>query len=348
MSYVGNFPAAQPLSSADLLNDIVTADKIAAGAVVLDSADVTGVLPVSKGGTGGTDGATSGAIGGGSGSSRDKLFNQTDQVVTNDWTIGQDAMVSGVAVTVASPAVFTLAGHGFSASQPVRFSTTGALPAGLSTGEVYYVIATGLTLNTFQVSLAVGGAAVGTAGTQSGVHSVGRIKDALVTRALNVAAGKSVTVPVGSALVVVGAGAPAGGVDPFANVVKLDGAQTVSGSKTFSSPVTFGAASMPVPSGTAPVYAARAWANFDGTGTVTIRASGNVSSITDNGTGDYTVNFTTALQDANYSSVVSGNNGASLQFSFQAINNSASACRVTSYNASTFADMANIHVAVFR
>ena len=41
--------------------------------------------------------------------------------------------------------------------------------------------------------------------------------------------------------------------------------------------------------------------NFNGTGTVAIRASGNVSSITDNGTGDYTVNFTTALVDANYS-----------------------------------------------
>jgi hypothetical protein len=45
----------------------------------------------------------------------------------------------------------------------------------------------------------------------------------------------------------------------------------------------------------------RAWINFNGTGTVAIRASGNVSSITDNGTGDYTVNFTTALVDANYS-----------------------------------------------
>jgi hypothetical protein len=53
-------------------------------------------------------------------------------------------------------------------------------------------------------------------------------------------------------------------------------------------------------SGSAPIFAARAWVNFDGTGTVAIRASGNVSSITDNGTGDYTVNFTTALPDANY------------------------------------------------
>lgn len=44
----------------------------------------------------------------------------------------------------------------------------------------------------------------------------------------------------------------------------------------------------------------RAWVNFNGTGTVAIRASYNVSSITDNGVGDYTVNFTNALPDADY------------------------------------------------
>ena len=59
-------------------------------------------------------------------------------------------------------------------------------------------------------------------------------------------------------------------------------------------------------SGTAPIYACRAWVNFNGTGTVAIRASGNVSSITDNGTGDYTVNFATAMSDANYGVVCTG------------------------------------------
>ncbi len=54
-------------------------------------------------------------------------------------------------------------------------------------------------------------------------------------------------------------------------------------------------------SGSARSYACRAWVNFNGTGTVAIRASGNVSSITDNGVGDYTVNFATAMPDANYS-----------------------------------------------
>ena len=57
--------------------------------------------------------------------------------------------------------------------------------------------------------------------------------------------------------------------------------------------------------GTGPVtltgqYAAKAWVNFQGNNTVTIRDSGNVSSVTDNGTGDYTINFSSSFADANY------------------------------------------------
>jgi|688.fasta_scaffold507080_3 hypothetical protein len=57
---------------------------------------------------------------------------------------------------------------------------------------------------------------------------------------------------------------------------------------------------------------AKAWVNFNGTGTVAIRASYNVSSITDNGTGQYTVNFTASMADANYAYQVNArdaNNG---------------------------------------
>jgi hypothetical protein len=53
-------------------------------------------------------------------------------------------------------------------------------------------------------------------------------------------------------------------------------------------------------SGSAPYYGARAFVNFNGTGTVAIRSAGNVSSITDLGTGIYLVNFTTAMPDTNY------------------------------------------------
>jgi hypothetical protein len=59
---------------------------------------------------------------------------------------------------------------------------------------------------------------------------------------------------------------------------------------------------------------AKAWVNFNGTGTVAIRASYNVSSITDNGAGSYSVNFTTAMPDANYSVVTTTKAVGSLDF----------------------------------
>jgi len=63
--------------------------------------------------------------------------------------------------------------------------------------------------------------------------------------------------------------------------------------------------------GEAPIYACRAWVNFNGnSSTPTIRASGNVSSVVRNGTGDYTINFTTPMPDTNYVSVFGGRNNA--------------------------------------
>jgi hypothetical protein len=52
--------------------------------------------------------------------------------------------------------------------------------------------------------------------------------------------------------------------------------------------------------GSAPAFGVRSWVRFSGTGTIAIEGSGNVSSLTDNGTGDYTINFTTAMPNANY------------------------------------------------
>jgi len=92
----------------------------------------------------------------------------------------------------------------------------------------------------------------------------------------------------------------------------------------------------------------RAWVNFNGTGTVAIRASFNVSSITDNGTGRYTVNFTTALVDANYvvTSTAAGDG-------YMAINSGAAysttAIAVYANNTSNVGvDQAFISVAIFR
>jgi len=75
---------------------------------------------------------------------------------------------------------------------------------------------------------------------------------------------------------------------------------------------------------TATAYGCRAWVNFDGTGTVSIRGSGNVSSITDNGTGNYTVNFTTAMPDGNYAvcAVIPYPGSASYSYNIQPNSNS--------------------------
>ena len=102
--------------------------------------------------------------------------------------------------------------------------------------------------------------------------------------------------------------------------VTLD-APAVSGTTTLTLPTTSGtliysdaSANIQFNSGygsVATAYGCRAWVNFNGTGTVAIRASGNVTSITDNGVGNYTVNFTNAMPDANYSvaSIADDNSG---------------------------------------
>jgi hypothetical protein len=95
---------------------------------------------------------------------------------------------------------------------------------------------------------------------------------------------------------------------------------------------------------------ALAWVNFNGTGTVAIRSSYNVSSITDNGTGDYTVNFATALSDANYVAVASGGTAANNTcfIGTAAAAPTTSACRVMAWNyLGNQADFAYVNVAVF-
>lgn len=100
-------------------------------------------------------------------------------------------------------------------------------------------------------------------------------------------------------------------------------------------------------------YLARAWVNFNGTGTVAIRAAGNVSSITDNGTGDYTVNFTTAMPDANYA-VVTSNQFTGAQAANPMMNITsllASSARLTcqvKVNSTYYEDPGIVTVAIFR
>jgi hypothetical protein len=107
-----------------------------------------------------------------------------------------------------------------------------------------------------------------------------------------------------------------------------------------------------VPSQTVISGSAKAWVNFNGTGTVAIRASFNVTSITDNGTGDYTVNFTNAFSDTNY--VITGtamNSLASANLFFSPVTTAPSTTALRLITLSTgfsFQDSLYVSVAVFR
>jgi hypothetical protein len=105
-------------------------------------------------------------------------------------------------------------------------------------------------------------------------------------------------------------------------------------------------------SGSAPIYGARAWVNFNGTGTVAIRASGNVSSITDNGTADYTVNFTNAMPDANYAAVADMGDATAYEGRrgyYRTVSTTAFRFKEGAYDTtSTLRDVEQVHVAIFR
>jgi hypothetical protein len=103
----------------------------------------------------------------------------------------------------------------------------------------------------------------------------------------------------------------------------------------------------------ATAYGCRAWVNFNGTGTVAIRASGNVSSITDNTTGDYTVNFTTAMPDANYAATFAGGDGffgSVVTIAYQTAPTTSSMRIRTATNSASPSDqdIADINMAFFR
>jgi hypothetical protein len=103
----------------------------------------------------------------------------------------------------------------------------------------------------------------------------------------------------------------------------------------------------------ATAYGCRAWVNFNGTGTVAIRASGNVTSITDNGTGNYTVNFTNAIVDANYSFALNSGNpsgsGEDLWAQIQNATPTVSALRFsTSKNGTGAYDAPYVSAVIFR
>lgn len=113
--------------------------------------------------------------------------------------------------------------------------------------------------------------------------------------------------------------------------------------------------SVSVPTATVVNGSAKAWVNWNGQGTIAVRGSYNVASLTDNGTGDNTVNFTTALADTNYATVTGGgidSYGTSSSNARQgpaASNISSSACRITTgFDSGAFTDWQYVAISVAR
>ena len=121
--------------------------------------------------------------------------------------------------------------------------------------------------------------------------------------------------------------------------------------KTLTSPTlttpNINSAQFATVSGTAPIYPCRAWVNFDGTGTVAIRASGNVSSITDSSVGNYIVNFITAMPDTNYVIFKWDNNFGAGWYDGNPSSTASVPIKVTNFSA-TAQDASSVSVSIFR
>ena len=92
----------------------------------------------------------------------------------------------------------------------------------------------------------------------------------------------------------------------------------------------------------------KAWVNFNGTTSPgTIRSSYNVSSVTKNGTGDYTVNFATPMSDANYATLLNSNFQTTVQNSASVINFATSNCRLSVIFSGASFDSENVTFAIF-
>lgn len=76
-----------------------------------------------------------------------------------------------VTMTIASPCVVTWTAHGLPDDTPVRFTTTGALPTGITAGQIYFTRDGTDSANAFKLCLTPGGAAINTSGSQSGTHT---------------------------------------------------------------------------------------------------------------------------------------------------------------------------------
>tara|TARA_R110000868_G_scaffold39454_2_gene137433 strand:- start:276 stop:719 length:444 start_codon:yes stop_codon:yes gene_type:complete len=145
--------------------------------------------------------------------------------------------------------------------------------------------------------------------------------------------------------------------------ITINGSGTITGASTLATTVAsptlttpnIDSAQFATVSGTAPIYPCRAWCRFTGTttGTNAPTAGGNVSTVTRNSTGDYTINFTTAMPDANYAFICTAS-FASDGSVITLVSATTTALRITTdyvsslAGASTPLDTVSVNVAIFR
>lgn len=279
------------------------------------------------------------------------------------------SIVVAISGVVQNPNLYSVVGTTltFSPAPPVGTSNIAVLYLGLpvitgsSPGNTAFLSATDLTATASQTVFASAGSytpgfvQVYRNGARLGAADFTATNGTTITLASAATAGDLVTIEYYT-------------LTSLTNALPLTGG-TVTGTVTFNSAITGAAATfsgdMSFNSGygsAAVAYGCRAWVNFNGTGTVAIRASGNVSSITDNGTGDYTVNFTTAMPDVNYAALITSTNRNSGSNNTQShgyystddvtpVTYTTSAVRITTgkiTNVTGFNDMATVSVAVFR
>lgn len=194
----------------------------------------------------------------------------------------------------------------------------------------------------------IAGACLASISEVNGTHTTGTVTSAstslVVASASNIVAG----------MAIVGEGiAPGTTVSSIASTTVT---MSAAAAATLSAdPVSFYIVNKVLAPATVAAQLCRAWVNFNGTSTVAIRASYNVTSITDNGTGDYTVNFTTAMPDANYAVAgVCGWDNSSYLFLNQRATGSqnypptTTGCRVFTSTTGGTADSNYVNVAIFR
>jgi hypothetical protein len=303
----------------------------AISATVNLATDVTGTLPIANGGTGGSAAPTNGGVAYGTGTayafstagtSGDALISQgtsapTWQQVTNSNTVS--TIVARDASGDFSAGTITASLSGSSTSCSGNAATATKLQTARTIGGVSFDgtaninlpgVNTAGTQNTsgtaagLSATLDIDKGGTGQTSYTNGQLLIGNTTSFGLTKATLTGTANRLTVTNGAGSITLNVDAT--NANTANKVVARDAAGDFSaGIITASLNGTANTAGkLSTASGSAPSFAARAWVNFDGTtnvgGFCTIRDSGNVTSVADNGTGDYTINFTTGMPDDDY------------------------------------------------